>query len=103
MVFTCTASREHPECDRGRPPPTTGLWSMHGSPGSHVLGDHLDGAAGTLRSAHPAALAVVQVDGVRRLRVVQADDRIVRAHPEAVVAGEAVPARHAAAGLVECV
>src|SRR3954453_22783437 len=63
---------------------------------------HLDRAARALLHAQRAALAVVEVEGVRvGSDRVQLDDRVVRTDPVAVVAREAAPARQAAARLEE--
>src|ERR1019366_8199600 len=67
--------------------------------GSDLLGDHLDRSAGTFDDAHAAALAVVEVEGVRSAVPPGFEHRVVGAHPEAVVAREAIAAREAAARL----
>ena len=70
-------------------------------PSSDLLGHHLDRAARALGRADPASLAVVVVDRVGLAGSAELDHRVVGAHAVAVVAGEAVAAREAAAGLVE--
>src|SRR5215467_10873026 len=65
---------------------------------SHLLGDHVDGSAGTLLGAEPAALAEVEIDA-EPLAGAELDHGVVRADAEAVVALEAVAARQAAPGL----
>src|SRR3954452_6952407 len=75
-------------------------YAMRTSGMSDRLRDHLDGAGRALLCADPAALAEVEVDLVGvRARGVELDDRVVGTDAEAVVAGEARPARHAAARL----
>ena len=67
---------------------------------SNSLRNHVDGTARALLDADAATFAEVVVNLVAQRRT-EFDDRVVRAHAEAVVALEAVAAREAAAGLEE--
>src|SRR6266540_4449816 len=73
------------------------------SPSSDLLGDHLDRSARAFLDAESAALAEVEIDLVELAGLAELDHGVVGADAVAVVAAEAVAARHAAARFVESV